>query len=222
VRDAQHEYVFTEQKCRNAASRATISRNSGGSNRGVLSFLPTAAAVVSPTLPGGSHDRRDTLTLLATATAGTPAEHLAPPVGRNIEVAFVLSEGAVMIDFAGPWEVFQDAMPAAGTAASQMPFELYTVAPGRAPLHTSGCNHKGMTVVPDFTFEHAPRPDIVVVGAQSGGAGRGVAEQGTRRERLISRYAPACSAWPRPDYWRAKQQPPTTWRCNASRINIPA
>ena len=111
------------------------------------------------------------LTLLAATTAGTPAEHLAPPVGRNIEVAFVLSEGAVMIDFAGPWEVFQDAMPAAGTTASQMPFELYTVAPSRAPLHTSGGNRKGMTVVPDFTFEDAPRPDVVVVGAQSGGAG---------------------------------------------------
>jgi len=111
------------------------------------------------------------LTLLAATTAGTPAEHLAPPVGRNIEVAFVLSEGAVMIDFAGPWEVFQDAMPAAGTTASQMPFELYTVAPSRAPLHTSGGNRKGMTVVPDFTFEDAPRPDVVVVGAQTGGAG---------------------------------------------------
>ena len=32
---------------------------------------------------------------------------LAPPQGP-IPVAFVLTEGATMIDFAGPWEVFQD------------------------------------------------------------------------------------------------------------------
>src|ERR1700682_2628270 len=35
---------------------------------------------------------------------------LKPPVQGSIPVAFLVSEGAVMIDFSGPWEVFQDVM----------------------------------------------------------------------------------------------------------------
>ena len=33
---------------------------------------------------------------------------LKPPAQGSIPVAFLISEGAQMIDFAGPWEVFQD------------------------------------------------------------------------------------------------------------------
>ena len=47
-----------------------------------------------------------------------------------------------------------------------MPFELYTVGESRNPVHTSG----GMTVVPDYTFEDAPTPGIVVIPAQRGAA----------------------------------------------------
>ena len=50
------------------------------------------------------------------------------------------------------------------SAAGPMPFRLYTVSDSKAPLRISG----GMQVVPDYTFEDAPRPRIVVVGAQSG------------------------------------------------------
>ena len=71
-----------------------------------------------------------------------------------------------MIDFAGPWEVFQDVwLPArAGAMEQQMPFELFTVGASRQPIRTSG----GMVVVPDHTFADAPVPDVVVVGAQRG------------------------------------------------------
>ncbi len=109
--------------------------------------------------------------VLATVTPDPAAQHLHAPQGRHIEVAFALSEGAVMIDFAGPWEVFQDAMPPAANGTPEMVFDLYTVAPSRAPLHTSGGTRQGMTVTPDFTFADAPAPDVVVVGAQSGGPG---------------------------------------------------
>jgi putative intracellular protease/amidase len=54
---------------------------------------------------------------------------------------------------------------------SAMPFELYTVGPSTAPIHTSGSHHPGMTVTPDYGFADAPMPDIVVIGAQSGGPG---------------------------------------------------
>jgi transcriptional regulator GlxA family with amidase domain len=36
-------------------------------------------------------------------------------------------------------------------------------------LHTSGGH--GMTVMPDYAFADAPTPDLVVIGAQSGGPG---------------------------------------------------
>lgn len=43
----------------------------------------------------------------AVQAAAAPAT-LKPPADRHIRVAFVMTEGATMIDFAGPWEVFQD------------------------------------------------------------------------------------------------------------------
>jgi len=107
--------------------------------------------------------------LLAGAVMPHPsafAEGFQPPAHGKIRVAFVLTEGATMIDFAGPWEVFQDVMiPERGaTMDEQMPFELVTVGAAKTPIQTSG----GMTVTPQYTFANAPHPDIVVVGAQRG------------------------------------------------------
>jgi len=67
-----------------------------------------------------------------------------------------------MIDFAGPWEVFQDVtLPGNDQTGA---FELFTVGAKKSPIQTSG----GMTVVPEYTFESAPEPDVIVVGAQMG------------------------------------------------------
>jgi transcriptional regulator GlxA family with amidase domain len=94
------------------------------------------------------------------------ARKLVPPAKGHIPVAFVITDSAQMIDFAGPWEVFQDVMieSRGATMDEQMPFELYTVSDSTQPVHTSG----GMTLVPDYTFDNAPAPKIVVVGAQAG------------------------------------------------------
>src|SRR2546430_14151944 len=94
------------------------------------------------------------------------AAALAVPPKGSIAVAFVLTEGATMIDFAGPWEVFQDVhVDSRGSSMEErMPFRLYTVSDSRAPIRTSG----GMQVTPDYTFLDAPAPAIVVVGAQGG------------------------------------------------------
>jgi putative intracellular protease/amidase len=86
---------------------------------------------------------------------------LKPPAQGSIPVAFLVSEGAVMIDFAGPWEVFQDvSVPGREGDA----FRLYTVAETTKPIRTSG----GMTIVPDYTFATAPAPKVIVIPAQSG------------------------------------------------------
>jgi transcriptional regulator GlxA family with amidase domain len=80
-----------------------------------------------------------------------------------ITVAIVITEQANVIDFTGPWEVFQDtAVPGTETPA----FRLYTVSDSRRPVRLTG----GLTVIPDYTFDDAPTPSVVVVGAQHGSA----------------------------------------------------
>ena len=114
---------------------------------------------------------RSMFAVLALASAVVAhAERLQPPEGRQIRVAVVLTEGAVVIDYAGPWEVFENVHVGGGDMGQQMPFELYTVGRDRKPIHTSGASRPGMTIVPDYGFADAPAPDLVVVGAQSGDA----------------------------------------------------
>jgi len=82
-----------------------------------------------------------------------------------IPVAFAITDSATMIDFAGPWEVFQDVMLDEGASHDEMmPFRLYTVGDSREAVTVTG----GMKVVPDYTFSDVPPPKIVVVGAQRG------------------------------------------------------
>lgn len=84
----------------------------------------------------------------------------------RIKVAFVLTDGAVMIDFAGPWEVFRDVkISSTGTSRHDTHvFDLYTVSDSREPITASA----GMRIIPDYTFDDAPQPNIVVVPAQNG------------------------------------------------------
>ena len=91
---------------------------------------------------------------------------LTAPSKGKIPVAFTISEGATVIDFAGPWEVFQDVMieSRGSNHDEQMPFELYTVSDTTAPVTGSG----GLKLVPDYTFESAPQPKVIVVPAQRG------------------------------------------------------
>jgi len=98
----------------------------------------------------------------ASAIPNDSASHkLTPPTdGTSISVAFVLTEGATMIDFSGPWEVFQDV----DAYSQNRPFKLFIVSGSKNPIHTSG----GMTVVPDYTFDDAPPARIVVIPAQGG------------------------------------------------------
>jgi putative intracellular protease/amidase len=85
---------------------------------------------------------------------------LTPPAHGSIPVAFLISEGAVMIDFTGPWEVFQDVhIPGHEDSA----FRLYTVAATAKPIHASG----GMKIVPDYTIANAPAAKVIVIPAQS-------------------------------------------------------
>lgn len=96
----------------------------------------------------------------STAPAESPVVPLAmPPDG--VPVAFLLADGAVPIDFAGPWEVFMDARV---VGRAQPAFNLYTVAETTAPVVAGG----GLSIVPNYTLANAPAPKVIVVPAQSG------------------------------------------------------
>jgi putative intracellular protease/amidase/YHS domain-containing protein len=86
---------------------------------------------------------------------------LTPPAQGSIPVAFPISKGAVIIDFCGPWEVFS-AVEIHGR--KDPAFHLYTVAETKEPILASG----GMEIVPGYTFQTAPEPQVIVIPAQSG------------------------------------------------------
>lgn len=85
---------------------------------------------------------------------------LTPPKSGTIPVAYPLSAGVVEVDFTGPWGVFGSVMLPGKEMV--MPFHQYTVAESKSPLRTDS----GLTVVPDYTFETAPQPKIIVIPAQ--------------------------------------------------------
>jgi transcriptional regulator GlxA family with amidase domain len=86
---------------------------------------------------------------------------LKPPAHGSVPVAFVISDGAVIIDFCGPWEVFES-VSVPGTMDDA--FHLYTVAETTSPIRASG----GMKIVPNYTFETAPAPKVILIPAQNG------------------------------------------------------
>jgi transcriptional regulator GlxA family with amidase domain/YHS domain-containing protein len=96
---------------------------------------------------------------LTASAAPTDANSLKPPAKGDIPVAFVISEGAVIIDFCGPWEVFRDV----NIPGREGPFRLYTVSDKTDPITAGG----GMKIVPNYTFANAPAPKVIVIPAQS-------------------------------------------------------
>jgi putative intracellular protease/amidase/YHS domain-containing protein len=122
---------------------------------GFASALPTLAAgkLFASSVVGQPQAGKDQ----PTATANP----LTPPVKGGIPVAFPISRGAQVIDFCGPWEVLQDVQI---HGREEAVFQLYTVAATLKPIVATG----GLTIVPDYTFETAPTPKVIVIPAQDG------------------------------------------------------
>jgi transcriptional regulator GlxA family with amidase domain len=95
-----------------------------------------------------------------TARSSAVTHPLRPPAEGSIPVAFLISDGAVVIDFCGPWEVFQDVMV---PGQMDMAFKLFTVSETTKPIEASG----GMKITPDYTLETAPAAKVMVIPAQS-------------------------------------------------------
>jgi transcriptional regulator GlxA family with amidase domain len=90
-------------------------------------------------------------------------------------VAFAIGPETQILDFTGPWEVFQGVHLETGDSRqhgeaqarhqemdSSMPFRPYAVSDTTEPVEISG----GLRVLPKYSFETAPQPEIVVVPAQ--------------------------------------------------------
>ena len=123
----------------------------GSAALGCMAAVPFSLAVV------GSHGLGQSQPQTKAIAGPNP---LAPPSSGAIPVAFPISDGAVVIDFCGPYEVFRVVTGLDGKPA----FQLYTVADKIAPIKCSG----DMIVVPNYTFENAPSPKVIVIPAQNG------------------------------------------------------
>jgi putative intracellular protease/amidase len=90
-------------------------------------------------------------------------EASAQAVARK-KVGILIFNGVQIIDYTGPYEIFQGAG-----------FDVYTVAETKEPISTVA----GMTVVPKYAFADAPQPDILVV--PGGGIGGALSSAATLR-----------------------------------------
>jgi transcriptional regulator GlxA family with amidase domain len=97
-------------------------------------------------------------TVVGTATFALGRELLAIPA-EAVPVAFVVGEHVNVIDTAGPWEVFQDAVVPGTNGAPG--FTMFTVGPSTAPLQATG----GLTIVPAYDYRSAPPARVIVVPA---------------------------------------------------------
>jgi transcriptional regulator GlxA family with amidase domain len=92
---------------------------------------------------------------LSLGAGAQPLPELGKPIKKpstgNVRVAVMISPSATVIDFAGPWETFQDAG-----------YETFTVSKTLDPIVATN----GLRIIPDHTFDDAPQANVVVVGAQ--------------------------------------------------------
>ena len=93
----------------------------------------------------------------ASVTSAEPVERKPAerkPYTRN--VAIVIYENVQPLDWTGPYEVYKDA-GGFGAANNERAFNVYTVSKTTEPL-----NGQGLRLVPNYSIENAPKPDIVV------------------------------------------------------------
>ena len=86
---------------------------------------------------------------------------LTPPEKGSIPVAVLISEGLNVIDFSGPWGVFESvSLP----TASEPPFQLLTVSEKPDPVISGS----GLKLIPHYTFANVPEVKVIVIPAQQG------------------------------------------------------
>ena len=106
------------------------------------------------------------LAVVGTVNAATPNSNTASPEKNSphvpLNLAILIFDHVQIIDYTGPYETFGHAYSKDGPL-----FNIYTVAQTTRPITTA----MGMSVNPKYSFENAPRPDVLLI------PGGGVTEQ---------------------------------------------
>jgi putative intracellular protease/amidase len=89
---------------------------------------------------------------IGSQTPDASAQAQQKTVPRNL--AIYIFDGVQIIDYTGPYEVLGQAWD-----GKQRLFNIYTVAEKADPITTN----MGMTVVPKYTFDTAPKPDVILL-----------------------------------------------------------
>jgi transcriptional regulator GlxA family with amidase domain len=78
-------------------------------------------------------------------------------------VGIAIFDDVEVLDFAGPYEVFSRTRLVPGVESRRTtetaPFEVFTVAPSSGAVRATG----GLRVIPDFTYDDAPKIDVLVI-----------------------------------------------------------
>jgi transcriptional regulator GlxA family with amidase domain len=131
-------------------------------NKGISTVIALVAICGTLAAIGHSHQANP-------HSASKQLRTVKPPANGVINVAFIVSDQTALIDLAGPWEVFSDTMltpqggPWRGGDDMIMPFNVYTVSDSQKPISA-----EGLQIVPNYTFENAPKPQVIVIPAQGG------------------------------------------------------
>ena len=99
--------------------------------------------------------KEDSMTDVTTVGKWAPqnaAVSRAKPVPRNL--AILIFDNVQIIDYTGPYETFGHAYSDDAPA-----FNIYTVSEKAGPITTA----MGMTVTPKYSFDTAPRPDVLLI-----------------------------------------------------------
>ncbi len=110
---------------------------------------------------GPKPHRRAVLTgsaLAAIGVAGAACAQAGNGSNGALKAAILIDQNATLIDYTGIWQALANA-PIGNVAG----FEIYSVAPTLAPISSSN-----LQVTPNHTYETAPQPDVLIMGAQSG------------------------------------------------------
>lgn len=105
------------------------------------------------------HLRRGLVLVLLTALGGYPGIGSAAdslPKDRPLRAGFLIVDGVYDTELMAPWDVFQHTVY---HSAPHPGIEVLTIAPEGRPITTA----EGLRIVPDYTFETAPKLDILVV-----------------------------------------------------------
>ena len=107
------------------------------------------------------------LALIATLGTATGVRSQTPAEKPKLNVAILVFDGVQIIDYTGPYEVL----------GSWSRRNVYTVAEKPEAIKTN----MGMRVIPNYTFQNQPKPDIVIVpgggSSEPGAQARGVGGQ---------------------------------------------